>query len=366
MPRSQADPMILQEDRRRLNSTDTPEMRVLIADDDPNFCSYITTLARRLGFVVDAAGDGERAVEYLATVHYDVAIIDLQMPRVDGLGVIAQLRADEATRGVYAMMLTGVEDTQTKLTALDAGFDDYVAKSSPEPVLIAKLGAARRVAARQRSLDSTIRELYGLATRDELTQLFNRRFFTAEMKRMLAAGTSVSLVLFDLDDFKRINDTYGHLAGDRVLRDIGTLFQRTTRRDDLVARLGGDEFVLVLANASVDESDLVGARLADAVRTLLWTAGFETITVNVTTGTSSAEAHGGTSLEQLLESADRDLYRNKLLRRRTAAKTEPALHRPPGLGADIVLTVTPRQERSEKADQPALLPEPAPSRPEVQ
>jgi two-component system cell cycle response regulator len=361
-----ADPMIPHEDRRRLDSTDSSEMRVLIADDDPNFCAYITTLARRLGFVVDAAADGERAVEYLGAVRYDVAIIDLQMPRVDGLGVIAHLRNDEATRGVYAMMLTGVEDTQTKLTALDAGFDDFVAKSSPEPELLAKLGAARRVAARQRSLDSTIRELYGMATRDELTQLFNRRFFIAEMRRMLAQGTRVSLVLFDLDDFKGINDTYGHLAGDRVLRDIGALFHRTTRRDDLVARLGGDEFVLVLANTSVEESGLVGVRLANAVRNLRWTAGLESIEVNVTTGTSSAEAPRETSLEQLLEAADRDLYRNKCRRRRPPRNEELALQRPPGRGADIVLTLTPQAERSEKGDSLALPPEPAPPRPEVQ
>src|SRR6185295_7303334 len=113
---------------------------------------------------------------------------------------------------------------------------DFITKSDSELAVAAKLSAARRLVSRQRRLDNAVRELYGLATCDELTGLYNRRFFFAETDRMLAEGRGVNLVLFDLDDFKGINDTFGHMAGDRILRDIGSMFMSRTRRDDLVAR----------------------------------------------------------------------------------------------------------------------------------
>src|SRR5207302_7734231 len=108
----------------------------------------------------------------------------------------------------YALMLTACEDVETKINALRLGFDDFLVKSMSELELVATLVAARRVITRQHRLDSAVRELYGLATRDELTGLFNRRFFFSEAERRLAEDAAVGVVLFDLDGFKQINDTY--------------------------------------------------------------------------------------------------------------------------------------------------------------
>src|SRR3989442_1617288 len=122
------------------------------------------------------------------------------------------------------------------LRALVIDDDAAFGRSIAEAHLLEKLAVAQRMMKRQRRLDATIRELYGLATRDELTGVFNRRYFFAEAERLLAEGATLSLVLFDLDGFKKVNDTYGHLTGDRILRDVGALFLTRTRHEDIIAR----------------------------------------------------------------------------------------------------------------------------------
>jgi diguanylate cyclase (GGDEF)-like protein len=233
------------------------------------------------------------------------------MPRMTGIEVIARIRAQEHTKALYAIMLTGRAEMETKLRALGAGFDDFLSKASPEAEITAKLVVARRIAARQRTLDTTVRELYGLATRDELTGVFNRRFFAAEAERLLMARCIVNVVLFDLDDFKHVNDTYGHLTGDRVLRDVGSLFDHNTRAEDLIARYGGDEFVLCVPHLEPKDLRRMVDRLAGNVRALQWSAGEETFKIGITAGLASSREMQEPTLAQLLEVADRDLYRNK-------------------------------------------------------
>lgn len=306
-------------DRRRTPKdaeADSAQLRALVIEDDPSYRAFVVALTERLGFAADEAADGGHALEKLAQAAYDVAIIDQQMPRVTGLDVITHIRADPSTRTLYAMMLTAREDVETKLTALEAGFDDFLTKGASEPEISAKLVAARRIAARQRTLDGRIRELYGLATRDELTGVFNRRFLLSEADRLAAEGGPLSLILFDLDAFKHVNDTYGHLAGDSVLRDVGALFLRNTRPEDLICRYGGDEFVMLISDLGLKEVERIAKRLQRDVRELRWTAGEETFAITVTTGIATSHLLPKPAISHLLNAADGDLYKNKWLRNR--------------------------------------------------
>lgn len=305
-------PLLDDPERRRATDFGEPEsIRLLIVDDDRDYCAWLVSLIRRNGFDVEVAHDGEAALERLAEQQFDLAVIDHEMPRLTGIQVIERIRAQDNTKAIYALMLTGRGEIETKLNALAAGFDDFLGKSSPQEEIVAKLVAAKRIAVRQRTLDATVRELYGLATRDELTGVFNRRFFVVEAERLLAAHCIVNIVLFDLDHFKKVNDTYGHLAGDRVLRDIGTLFHRNTRPEDLIARYGGDEFVMVVPHLPVVDIEHITARLANDVRALQWSLGPEPFSLGVTTGIASSALLEQPTLAQLLDAADRDLYRNK-------------------------------------------------------
>ena len=303
--------------RRRtdLEAGDAPPLRALLVDDDEQYRAYLKVMVRRLGFDVTTAGDGAEAVGLLRECQaWDLLIVDCEMPRMNGLEFIAAMRRDPACSDTYAMMLTGRTDVETKIVALREGFDDFLVKSSADIEIIAKLGAARRLISRQRRLDATVRELYGLATRDELTGLFNRRFFFSEADRLLADGVEVSLLFFDLDDFKRINDTFGHLAGDRILRDVGALFLRRTRHEDLIARYGGDEFVMLLTRMRLEEVEAFAARVSREISGMQWTFGTETFSVGVTTGYASSQFLADATIAQLLSAGDRDLYKNKWLR----------------------------------------------------
>jgi diguanylate cyclase (GGDEF)-like protein len=309
-------------DRRRgLPSDAVRPLRLLVADDDVNYRAYVAALTRRLGFWVDTADDGKAALERLAHGTYDLIILDHEMPRMTGIQTIAQVRADESLKGLYAIMLTGREDIDTKLTALEAGFDDFLTKTSSEPEIVAKIVAARRLASRHRTMDVAIRDLYGLATRDDLTGTFNRRFFISEAERLLAEGTPVNVVLLDLDDFKQINDSFGHLAGDRVLRDVGTTLHTHTRADDIVARFGGDEFVIAIPQLGADAVERIAERLTAAIESLQWDMP-PLFQIRASAGIASSHLLSQPTLVQLITVADRDMYKNKWLRKHPGTRPE--------------------------------------------
>jgi diguanylate cyclase (GGDEF)-like protein len=244
------------------------------------------------------------------------------------------MRGNPRCADVYALMLTAHEDLDTKISALRAGFDDFLMKSTTDIEMVAKIGAARRLIVRQRRLDTRVRELYGLATRDELTGLFNRRYFFTEAERLLSEGAVVNLVLFDLDRFKEVNDTFGHLAGDRILRDVGAQYLRHTRNQDIIARYGGDEFVLLVAGAALEEVEHISRRLAEELSSMQWTFGEDTLRIGVTAGIASSPLLEHPTVAQLLNACDRDLYKNKWIR--THPDLDPSLYEYPNSRASLI------------------------------
>ena len=299
----------------------------VVVEDDSNYRAFIAVLLSRLDFDVVGVSNGKEALQEIERHAPDLMVIDCEMPGISGMEVIAEVRAHRHGADIYAVMLTGSDDLETKIRALRAGFDDFLPKASPDVEIVARLGATRRLILRQRRLDSAVRELYGLATRDELTGLFNRRYFFAEAQRLLEERGILHFVLFDLDHFKYVNDTYGHLAGDRILRDIGDLFLRSARQSDLFARYGGDEFVLMVRGTSVDEVEQAAGRIADSVRALEWRFDHERQNIGVSTGIASSSLLAEPSVATLLNVADRDLYKNKWLSAHPEA--DPALYEYP-------------------------------------
>ena len=286
----------------------TNGMTALVVDDESSYRTYISALAEKVGFTVAEAFDGSSALDILSQSTFDVLIVNLDSPGIIGLERIA-------TQQTYSILLTSREDADKKIAALEAGYDDFLSKSATELEVVAKLVAARRLITRQQTFDNLVRDLYGLASRDELTGVFNRRFLFSEAEKLLSSGTAATLVLFDLDDFKKVNDTFGHLVGDRVLRDVGALFQRATRPDDLVGRYGGDEFIMVVTGSPFYLVETVADRLSSDIRELTWALGNDEFSVGVSVGLASSHFLIDATLTQLLEAADRDLYKNKWLRK---------------------------------------------------
>jgi diguanylate cyclase (GGDEF)-like protein len=317
-------------------------IRVLIAEDDENFSVWLASIARRLGLTVITATNGEDALRKLTEAHFDLLISDFAMPRKDGLALIAEVRANPVTSGLYAVMLTAHDELSVKVTALTLGYDDFLAKGCTEVEVVAKVAAARRILARQRALDADAREWRDIANHDELTRVATRRFFFEQAERHLAQGENIAVVLFDLDDFKRINDDHGHLTGDRVLKDMGALFLRRTRSDDVIARYGGDEFVLLVHNLTVDETRAVAERLAAELSSLQWHERGATVQAGVTIGMGCSSLIPGATIQQLLEAADRELYASKWLKKHPAT-TRPEAYEYPDASAPEVPSIIARR-----------------------
>jgi len=302
----------------------SPPMTALVVDDETSYRTYVTSIAEKVGFTTDAAADGNAALSMLSNSRYDLLLVNVETNGINGLELIAQVRADEATRTAYTIVTTSGDELEKKIAALTAGYDDFLSKSAPELTIVAALVAARRLIARQHMFDQVVHDLYGLASRDELTGVFNRRFLMSETEKLLRQGAPLTLVLFDLDNFKRINDTFGHLVGDRVLRDIGALFQRRTRPEDLVARFGGDEFVMVVTGAPFYLVETVADRLVSEIRNLEWTVNLDQFSVGATIGVGSSHFLHDATLPQLLDAADRDLYKGKWVKKHPEQKPRAA------------------------------------------
>lgn len=317
--------------RRRADEHDDQfSIRVLVAEDDPNSRAWISVLLRAHGLVVTEATDGQAALETLLGSHHDLLICDLNMPRLGGLDVIREVRADPKLSHLYAITLTAQDDLESKIAALTAGFDDFLHKSCTEIEVVARIVAAKRMLARHAALSAAATAWQALASRDELTGVASRRRLIHDADIALSKGHAVGLVIIDLDDFKPINDRFGHLTGDRILHDIGGLFLRRTRANELISRYGGDEFVLLVCDLEVE--DLAGAaeRLVQEIETLRWTAGDEIFGVSATTGVAHSTLIESPTLERLLDVADRDLYARKWIKKHPDEPPAPQIYEYPG------------------------------------
>jgi two-component system, cell cycle response regulator len=338
--------------RRRTDGEQPPEhpsARVLLVDDDDNFRAWMSLLMRRLGFAVETAVDGVTALERLRTAAFDLLISDLEMPRMNGMQLIQEIRSTPRLSQQYAVMLTSHEGLDAKVAALTTGYDDFLTKSCTEVEVVAKVVAAQRMLARHRTLSAAVTEWQALATRDELTGVATRRTLMEEAGRCLAENRQIGLALLDLDDFKPINDNFGHLTGDRILRDVGALFLSRTRANDMIARWGGDEFVLLVRDLPLD--DLAGAcqRLMTEVESMQWTSGDVTFTILVTGGIAHSSLLEAPTLEQLLDAADRDLYAKKWLKKHPGEVQE--LYEYPGPNTASVVQLAPAAEMRRRVSE---------------
>ena len=299
---------------------------------------------RRLGFAVETAVDGLDALEKLHAHPFDLVISDLEMPRMNGFDLIRVIRSTPALAAHYVLMLTSHDTVESKVNALTIGYDDFLTKGCTEIEVVAKVVAAQRMLARQQTLTSAVREWQTLALRDELTGVNVRRTFFEEAQRLLDAKQPVGIAILDLNGFKPINDTFGHLTGDRILRDIGALFLRRTRADDLIARYGGDEFVLLESNQQLDDITGGAERLVSEIASLQWMVNDVVIRVTASYGVAHSSLLPHATLEQLLDTADRDLYAKKWLVKNPDAP--PHLYEYPGRPKTASIVHLPADEGS--------------------
>jgi two-component system, chemotaxis family, response regulator WspR len=272
------------------------------------------------------------AVAIAKEVKPTVILQDLVMPGIDGLELVRRYRQDPATVRIPIIVLSTKDEPAVKSAAFAAGANDYLVKLPDNIELVARLryhsdayvNRVQRDAAdcalreSQRALIEANLELQRLTRVDGLTGLANRRyfdeFFTAEWKRAVRTQTPLSVLMIDIDCFKRYNDTYGHLAGDQVLRQVAETIQRNCGRStDLGARYGGEEFIVVLCNTPVTGMQAVGETLRQDIADLKLRHMASVVAdhVTVSIGGASLIPRLSQSAALLIDAADRALYRAK-------------------------------------------------------
>lgn len=283
---------------------------ILVVDDETINIELLADLLED-DYDVSFATGGEQALALAASDRPDLILLDVLMPGMDGYDVCARLKQDVATSGIPVIFVTALGDTEAETRGLDLGAVDYVTKPISPAIVRARI---RNHIELKRARDTLAR----LATTDGLTGLANRRSFddrlAAEHRRLSRAGGELSLILLDIDHFKLFNDTYGHLAGDDCLRQVGRALQGVVRRPaDLAARYGGEEFACILP-----ETDAAGvAAIADQVRAAIAglkiphaasrTADHVTASLGVVTVVCVPEQ----AVSDIVATADAGLYRAK-------------------------------------------------------
>ncbi|HEX5421975.1 MAG TPA: diguanylate cyclase [Candidatus Acidoferrales bacterium] len=226
-------------------------MKVLVADDEVVSRRLIETSVRRWGYEVIVASDGIEAARILQQPDAPkLAVLDWMMPGLDGVQLCRQLRQQNSNPYTYILLLTAKQTQRDVVNGLEAGADDYITKPFDPQELRVRLRTGKRILFLLDQLTTTREALRQLAARDPLTSLWNHNsiieLLSGEIQRAQRQGTCVGLVLADLDKFKVVNDTYGHLVGDHVLRQTATALTNTIRPYDAAGRLGGEEFLVIL------------------------------------------------------------------------------------------------------------------------
>ena len=292
-------------------------MKILIADDDPVSSRLLDRLLVKWGYEVIAAHDGIEAWEVLQAENAPrVALLDWIMPGIDGLEICRRVRARSGQLYVYIMLLTANDKVGNLVEGLESGADDYLTK----PFHPQELRARLRVGLRMLDLESRLVEaresLVFKASHDSLTTIWNRgaiiEMLDRELSRAGRDGSSVGILLADIDHFKRVNDTRGHLVGDEVLRAVAGRLKGEVRSYDSVGRYGGEEFLILLPGCDHTKLATKAQQLVKVVERSSIGTSTGTVAVTISVGGIASGDCPHAEVNKLLRAADTALYRAKV------------------------------------------------------
>jgi len=291
---------------------------VLIAEDDPIFRRILESWFKRWDYCVTAVENGMDAWEILKKEDApQLAILDWMMPGMDGIDLCRRIRARDQAPYRYVLLLTAKDDKQDVITGLEAGADDYLTKPFDVDELRARVRAGKRILDLQAALMRAQEALKFDAAHDRLTAVWNRGaildLFKGEIDRSRRNDDSLGIIMVDVDFFKKINDTHGHLVGDAVLQEVGHRLASGLRSYDSVGRYGGEEFLVVIPGCDalnlVVAAERLRRRIAD--QPVDTSAGSVPVTISLGLATVQENESGLIDREGLIRLADAALYAAK-------------------------------------------------------
>ena len=315
-------------------------MRILIADDEAMSRRLLQKTLERAGYEVLAVENGRQAADQLCVTNGPkLALLDWVMPELDGPGVCREVRKRKEQSYVYMVLLTSKEAKEDVVAGLGSGADDYLTKPFDAEELKARLRTGLRILDLENRLVEAREEMRFKAMHDSLTSLWNRgmilELLGRELSRSRREHVSTAILLCDLDHFKNVNDTFGHLAGDEVLRETARRLLSSVRSYDFVGRYGGEEFLVVLNNCD----PAFGFVRAEQIRKTIAQCPVQTsngvVPVSMSLGVLLSHEWGMRSVEELLQEADLALYAAKAAGRNCVKVASPnTISRMPDLQVD--------------------------------
>ncbi|QTA79928.1 Two component system response regulator, GGDEF domain-containing [Desulfonema limicola] len=290
----------------KLNTADISKqgVHILIVDDDVTVRFLMNEFMETVGYQAYMASNGEEALELLKTNPVDVVVTDIMMPGMDGLELTELIKLNY---DIEVIVMTGYSGDYSYEEVINKGASDFVFK----PVRFEELLLRLKRVLKERYLKEELRKL---AITDDLTTLFNARHFYKQLKMEVDRSRRykhiLSLLLIDIDYFKSYNDTYGHLAGDKVLARIGQVIQSSLRRMDSAYRYGGEEFTIILPDTGGEEAIKAAKRISSAINSERFKPVPEK-EIYITVSIGIAEYCAGEELEAFVKRADKAMYKSK-------------------------------------------------------
>lgn len=276
------------------------------------------TLAKA-GYEAVSVKDGHEALASFRKRFFPIVFTDWMMPEMDGLQLCRAIRKEVSIGYVFIFLLTAKNSKEDIVAGLEAGADDYLTKPFDRSELFARLKTAIRILELEKSLKEANEEIRVLSVTDTLTGCYNRTYMdehlAKELKRAVRYNHPISLIMIDIDHFKEVNDTYGHLAGDQVLKALVETISRSTRADvDWVARYGGEEFIAVFPETDFRRAEILAERLCREVsgRVIQFKENEIRVTASFgVTGFLSSPSVRDIPYETMISIADKSLYQAK-------------------------------------------------------
>lgn len=293
-------------------------MKILVIDDDLTQCTLLRIQLERVGHVVFTEQNPYRGLEILWREQIQFLITDWEMPEMNGLELIRQIRQTDLPYYIYIIMITGKQERDRVIQGLDTGADDYLIKPFDLREFIARVTAGERIVRLETSLRQINEEMEKLINLDYLTNLLNRRAVyaaaRAELEHSKRTGQPIAVLFLDLDGFKQINDKYGHLTGDEILKAVASALQANLRPYDICGRWAGDEFIILLPDSNLQYVGKVAQRIRAVISQIRVPVDDEQVHVDVSIGVHVVNAADKTyslDLNEIIAQADEALYRAK-------------------------------------------------------
>jgi diguanylate cyclase (GGDEF)-like protein len=280
-------------------------LTILVIEDHPDQRDLLAIVLQREGYRVITAPNGVDGLAKLEQEHVQIALSDIMMPKMDGFELIKRIRSNSALKSIYFILITARIQEGDRVRGLDLGADDYITKPFSFSELLARVRVGSRVVQYQRHLEHQ-------SQIDSLTGLYNRRAFEKKMEEEFERSKRyqhpLSLLILDIDNFKNINDTYGHHGGDSALVKISETLRAKTRQTDFPSRFGGEEFVLVLPETDHESALQVANKVHEEIRSCTFGTAGQSFSLTVSIGLSSTSNCAYRDWREMLKDADEALY----------------------------------------------------------